>query len=149
MTTYRSSLPDAAGVAMTRSSVGEEVRPGEHGLLELREVVGKVRRLDLDPARDLPIALAEGRPAQRHRVHRLPERPVDAEPGGFLAQVRPHVRSAQVLDGRAAAVDRVAEVVRDLLDDDAGPDVAEAIEAVCLEVHQQEVEGGDRLAPDG
>src|SRR5437868_723945 len=101
MTTYRSS--DAV-VAMRSISVGEEVGPDEHRLLELREVLGQLGGLDLDPVRDLAVALAEGRPTQRHGVDRHPERLVDPQAGGLLAQVRPHVRGAEVFDRRAAAV---------------------------------------------
>src|SRR5262245_3293625 len=113
MTTYSSSLPPGAALAMP--SIREEVRPGEHRLLERREVLGQVRGVDLDAVRDLAVTLAERAAAQRHRVDGGPERLVDAEAGRLLAQVRPDVRGAQVFDGGAPAVDRVAQVVGDLL----------------------------------
>src|SRR4051812_30621320 len=119
----------------TLSAIGQTIRslliehaPEMHGLGEALPVAAVVRQC----SGELPVASDGCRFPEPHTVDLLPEGLVCHDPLALLAEVRPDIACALVADEWVAAPHRDTEVVKDLLGDDAGPDVAEAVVGVGI-----------------
>ena len=83
---------------------------------------------------------ARGSVSVRATVSTSPKMLFSPTPGGLLEEIHERVRGPLMIDERAPADDRVAEMATDALHDDPTPDVIEATEGLAIshgrEIHQ-------------